>query len=355
MTPERYSMTEISAPSEKPSKLRAFFLEIRAPFLTASIVPVLLGTAIAWATRGILLLDVFLLTLIAGVCLHIGANVSNDFFDHSAELSGSDDINVEFIRPFTGGSRMIQLGYLSPREVLAESMIFFAIAGAIGVYLAMTRDLFILVLGVIGAGSGFFYTAPPFSFVKRGIGEVFIGLNFGVLMTFGAYYVQALDFAWEPVVASVPIALLIAGVLYINEFADFNADRDSGKRTIVVRIGRSKAAKGYTALIATIFIWNPVFAILNIIPFETLLVLTLLPLGYVGIRTTLRAFDNPNQLVPANVATVLMHLLVGLYMTVGYILPTFVQYTEHSITLAVGFLMLMIALYYFRKLTRPPG
>ncbi|MHA1909269.1 MAG: UbiA family prenyltransferase, partial [Candidatus Thorarchaeota archaeon] len=240
-------MSEQNEIPKKPSKAKIWLLEIRAPFLTAAIVPVLLGTAIAWATTGILLLDVFLLALIAGVCLHIGANVSNDYFDHTSDLSGSDDINVEFIRPFTGGSRMIQLGWLSPREVLAGSFVFFAIAGIIGLYLAITRDLFILVLGIIGAGSGFFYTAPPFRFVKRGIGEIFIGLNFGVLMTFGAYFVQSLDFVWEPIIASVPVALLIAGVLYINEFADFKADRDSGKKTIVVRLGRASASKGYAA------------------------------------------------------------------------------------------------------------
>ncbi|MFW9848569.1 MAG: prenyltransferase [Candidatus Thorarchaeota archaeon] len=338
---------------EKPSKLKSWFLEVRAPFLTASIVPVLLGTAIAWSTRGVLLLDVFLLTLIAGVCLHIGANVSNDYFDHTSDLRGSDDINVDFIRPFTGGSRMIQLGYLSPREVLAGSMVFFAIAGIIGIYLALTRDLFIIVLGIIGAGSGFFYTAPPFRFVKRGIGEFFIGLNFGVLMTFGAYFAQALDYSLEPIIASVPIAILIAGVLYINEFADFNADRDSGKRTIVVRAGRELAAKGYFAMILVVFLWNPLFVFLQIITIESLLVLTLSPLGVVGIKTTMKAYNNPPQLVPANVATILMHLLVGLYMAVGYLL--FMLNTDILIDIAVSAVMFIVAMYYYRKLTKPPG
>jgi len=346
-------MIEQDTSNEKPSKARIWLREIRAPFLTAAIVPVLLGTAIAWATRGVLILDVFLLTLIAGVCLHIGANVSNDYFDHTADMTGSDDINVEFIGPFTGGSRMIQLGYLSPREVLAGSFVFFAIAGIIGVYLALTRDLFILVLGIIGAGSGFFYTAPPFRFVKRGIGEIFIGLNFGVLMTFGAYFVQAIDFAWEPIIASIPIALLIAGVLYINEFADFKADRDSGKRTMVVRLGRARAAKGYVALIIVVFIWNPVFVFMQLMAIESLLMLTLIPLGVVGIRTSLRAYDNPPHLVPANVATILMHLLVGLFMSVGYILN--LLGTEIIIDIVVCAAMFIIAMYYYRKLTTSPG
>ena len=345
-------MNEQDTSNEKPSKAKIWFLEVRAPFLTAAVVPVFLGTAVAWATRGVLMLDVFLLTLIAGVCLHIGANVSNDYFDHTSDRTGSDDINVEFIRPFTGGSRMIQLGYLSPREVLVGSFVFFAIAGLIGVYLALTRDLFILVLGIIGAGSGFFYTAPPFRFVKRGIGEIFIGLNFGVLMTFGAYFVQALDYAWEPIIASIPIALLIAGVLYINEFADFKADRDSGKKTMVVRLGRARAAKGYVVLVLVVFIWNPVFVLLQLLPIESLLALTLVPLGVVGVRTALSAYDNPGHLVPANVATILMHLLVGLYMSAGYILV--LLGADFFIDIIVGAVMFIVVMYYYRKLTKPP-
>ncbi|MHA2151996.1 MAG: UbiA family prenyltransferase, partial [Candidatus Thorarchaeota archaeon] len=120
----------------KPSRARIWFSEMRAPFLTAAIVPVILGTCIAWASTGVFLLDVFLLTLIAGMFLHVGANISNDYYDHK---SGSDDINVDYVRPFTGGSRMIQKGWMSPREVFAEAMVFFILGGGIGIYLAYTR------------------------------------------------------------------------------------------------------------------------------------------------------------------------------------------------------------------------
>jgi 1,4-dihydroxy-2-naphthoate octaprenyltransferase len=247
---------------------------------------------------------------------------------------------------------MIQLGWLSPKEVLVGSFVFFGIAGIIGLYLAFTRDFFILVLGIIGMGSAFFYTAPPFRFVKRGIGEVFIGLNFGVLMTLGAYFVQALDLVWEPVIASVPVALLIAGVLYINEFPDYIADRDAGKRTIVVRLGRARAAKGYVAIIVLTFIWNPIFVYFQMLPLESLVILSLLPLAFVGARTTLRSYDNIPQLVPANAATIMIHLFFSLFMSVGYVL--FGLGVDLLITIAVGVIMLIVALSFFKSLTRPP-
>ncbi len=345
-------MTEIIQEPMQISKKKAFFLELRAPFLTASISPVFLGTAIAWATTGVFLLDVFLLTVIAGAFLHIAANVSNDYFDHTPENTGSDDINTEFVRPFTGGSRMIQLGLLTPREVLAESMVFFAITGLIGVYLALTRGILILVFGMIGAASGLFYSAPPFRLVKRGIGEIFIGLNFGVLMVLGSYYVQAQNILLEPILASIPTALLVAGILYINEFQDYAADRDSGKRTVVVRLGREKAAKGYAVLIAAVFVWIVVCVVSGLIAFESLLALTLIPLGYLGVRIMMREYEAPNRLVPANAATIMLHLLITLSLTAGYILKGF---TSNLIYLAIaGIVLVVICAIQYRNLTRPP-
>ena len=106
------------------AKMKLWLLETRAPFLTAALIPVLLGTAIAWGIAGVLHWWYFLLTLIGGLCLQAAVNVLNDYFDHK---STCDDINVEYISPLTGGSRMIQMGLLKPSTVLKEGLIFMAI------------------------------------------------------------------------------------------------------------------------------------------------------------------------------------------------------------------------------------
>ena len=302
---------------EKPSKFRIWLAEMRAPFLTAAIVPVILGTCVAWASTGVFLLDVFLMTLIAGVFIHIGSNIANDYYDHK---SGTDDTNVDFVRPFTGGSRMIQRGWMSPREVFAEAIVFFVLGGGIGVYLAYTRGIEVLILGVIGVGSGFFYTAPPFRFVSRGYGEVFIGLNFGVLMTLGAYFVQTQVLAWEAVFPSIPIAILITAVLYINEFPDHDADRDAGKRTIVVRLGRQRAAKGYVVLMATVYLSILMPIIFNLTNWYTILGLATLPIAVLGSRCALVHYDHPLPLTPAYASTVANHLFTGLFLAWSYVM-----------------------------------
>ncbi|MBY8996325.1 MAG: 1,4-dihydroxy-2-naphthoate octaprenyltransferase [Candidatus Thorarchaeota archaeon] len=302
---------------EKPAKVRIWLAEMRAPFLTAAIVPVILGTCVAWAYSGIFLLDVFLMTLIAGVFIHIGSNIANDYYDH---LSGTDDTNVDFVRPFTGGSRMIQRGWMSPREVFAEAMVFFVLGGGIGVYLAYTRGIEVLILGVIGIGSGFFYTAPPFRFVSRGYGEVFIGLNFGVLMTLGAFFVQTQILAWEAVVPSIPVAILITAVLYINEFPDHDADRDAGKRTIVVRLGRQRAAKGYAVLMISLYLSMLIPILLNLVSWYTILGVATLPIAVLATRTALTHYDQPLPLTPAYASTVANHLFTGLFLAWSYVM-----------------------------------
>ncbi len=306
----------------RESKKKTWLAEVRAPFFTATIVPILLGATIAWARTGTFHLGLFLLTLLGGLLLHTGTNVANDYFDHR---SGTDDVNVEFVRPFTGGSRMIQSGLLTPREVLWGALAAFALACVVGLYLAYVRGPLIIVLGIFGIFCGFFYTAPPFNLASKGIGEFFIGLNFGVLMTLGSFFVQSGYLAWEPVVAAIPVGLLIAGVLYINEFQDAPADGSVGKDHLVVRLGRKKAALGYLMLIVATYAVIVLAALLRITSPFTLIALATLPVAIRAVGVARAHYDEYLQLVPANAATVFIHLLTGLLLSAGYLLDKAVR------------------------------
>ena len=306
----------------RDNKVKIWLAEIRAPFFTATVVPILLGAVIAWATTSIFHWGYFLLTMIGGLLLHTGANVANDYFDH---LSGADERNVEFVRPFTGGSRMIQEGLLTPREVLGGALTAFALAGVIGLYLTYVRGPVILILGIVGAFSGFFYTAPPIKLVSRGIGEFFIGLNFGLLMTLGAYYVQTASLAWEPAIASIPVALLITAILYINQFQDAPADGSAGKDHLVVRLGRKRAVLGYILLMAFTYLSILLAAIFGVTSPFTLIALITLPIALRAISVGRTHYDEYLKLVPANAATVFIHLLTGLLLSAAYLLDKAVR------------------------------
>ena len=298
-------------------KLKIYLAELRAPFFTGSVTPALLGAAIAWERTGHVNLFLLFLTILGLVFLHGGANVANDYYDH---LSGTDDVNKEYIRPFTGGSRMIQNGAMTPREVLIEALALYAMAGAIGAYLAWVCGPMILVLGAIGVFSGFFYCAPPFKLVHRGIGEFFIGLNFGVLITLGAFYVQARSFSWEAFVASVPMALLITAILYINEFPDEAADRAAGKRHLVVRLGKKRAVAGYAGIMAATYIVIIIAVVARWLTPWALLGLVAVPIAAKAVAVARKNYDDSKALEPANALTIISHLVTGLGLSAGYII-----------------------------------
>jgi 1,4-dihydroxy-2-naphthoate octaprenyltransferase len=303
----------------KPFKL--YLEEMRIPFFSASILPVLLGAMIAWARFHAFNPFTFLLTLIGGVLLHAGTNVVNDYFDH---VSGNDERNIQFVRPFTGGSRMIQKGLLSPREVLLEGLLCFALGSLIGIYLFLRVGPMILVLGAIGVFSGFFYTAPPFRLVATGLGEILVGLNFGTLMTLGSFYVQTKLLSWEPVWASFPLALLIAAVLYINEFQDYEADKAVGKEHWVARVGRARAVKGYAWLMGLTYALMLAGVLVGRVTPWALFGLLTAPIAWKGLRAAMRFYDDYLKLAPANAATIITHLLTGVLLCLGYLLQRLV-------------------------------
>src|SRR6186713_3249654 len=176
----------------------------RLPFLTATIVPVTLGILIA-ASHGFFDPIAALLTIIGACFVQLGLNTANDVFD---TMSGADDANVTPTQ-FSGGSRVIQYGLVSLRQMATLSTVFYVLAGVIGLILLATHgSTALLVIGVVGFIVSLGYTAPPLKFVYRGLGEIAVALGFGPLMLLGAYVVQTGGaLAWEPFVASIPVAL----------------------------------------------------------------------------------------------------------------------------------------------------
>ena len=323
-------------------KAKIWAVEARLPFLTASILPVILGAMISFTMVGVFDAWLFTLTLIGGVMMHLGTNISNDYFDHK---SSDDEANKEFVRPFSGGSRVIQLGLLTPLEVLSGALFMFAGAALIGVYLAAIRGWPILVIGLIGILLGFFYTAPPLRITATGMGEVACGLGLGVLMTLGSYYVQVMSFSWTAFMGSLTPALLIATVLYVNEFPDYTADRQVGKRNLVVRIGREKAKWGVPSLFAATYLSIVIWVMTGILPVQTLATLLSLPFAFKASVYCIRYPSSPLDMVPANAATILAHMFAGILINIGFAFARVENISIIAMTTAI--LAAMIFLIYY--------
>ena len=226
------------------SKIIIWFKELRAPFFTASALPVIVGTAVAYSQTTQFNVILFILALVATVALHAGANIANDYFDH---ISGNDRLN-ENKTPFSGGSRLIQQNLLTAGEVIVGAWIALFIGASIGlVIVIVTKSFFLLLLGAIGLLGGYFYTATPLKLGYRTAGEITIGLLFGILPVYGAYYIQTGTIDFVPFLPALIVAVLIFLVIFANEFPDFEADKAVGKKTLVVTLGIKNAANFYKA------------------------------------------------------------------------------------------------------------
>src|SRR3989338_9956599 len=218
----------------------------RIPFFTATIIPVAFGSIAAWHDANHFSWPRFFLAMIGAILIHAGTNTANDYFDH---ISGADQANPN-PTPFSGGSRVIQEGLIPAKKILLMSLSCFALGSAIGLYLNhLVGGNVILILGAIGVFLGIFYSAKPFRIGYGTFGELAVCIGFGPLMVMGAYYVQAKTLPMSAFLISIPIGILIALVLCINEFPDYDGDKAAGKRTLVVILGKKNAALLYHILL----------------------------------------------------------------------------------------------------------
>ena len=330
-----------------------FYLRaVRAPFFTASLGPLLLGAAVAFYQFGQLHWPVFWWSLLGVILAHAGANVANDYGDH---LSRNDEYN-QFFTPFNGGSRMIQAGLMSVPKMLVLSSACFCAAIMIGLHLnnLLHGSFFtpspLLWTGVCGIALGVFYTLGPVRLSYIGWGDVAVMLGFGPVIVLGAHYVQQQillpQMAWSPLpalLASVPLALLVGLILFINSFQDYQADRAVGKRTWVVRTAEGgdaadyrKPFRIYTAVMLLTFAYIVLYGAMALhsgslgTPWVWLALLAGIP-AYFAIRQGrqwLAQWESPSpnrrhllyQLIPVNVLTIGTHLAVGVLLTLGFLI-----------------------------------
>jgi 1,4-dihydroxy-2-naphthoate polyprenyltransferase len=305
----------------------------RLPFLTATIIPVVLGILIA-ASHGYFDLFAAALTVIGAAFVQLGLNVANDVFD---TVQGADDANVTPTK-FSGGSRVIQYGLVSLRQMAGLATLFYVLAGLIGLVLLATRGSpALLVIGVVGIIISIGYTAPPLKFVYRGLGEVVVALGFGPMMLLGAYVVQTGGaLSWEPFVASIPVALLVALILYVNEIPDRRGDARVGKRTLPVRFSREAVITGYNVAVVAAYVATVVGVVAGILPVPTLLILLTIPLARRVSEGLAPNYDNPYGLMAIMGVNVQLHLVAGLLLLAAYVIVIVAAALAPSVDLFVG-------------------
>lgn len=301
------------------SSWEAWIRIIRPKFFLAGIPSVILGVALAVYWTGYFNLLNLMLSLVGVILAMIGTYTFNEYYDFK---TGVDVIiPIENVTPFNAGSRILPAGILKPEPVLKLGIIAWILYSLIAVYFTFTIGWIIIPLSLIGFISGAFYTMPPFKWAYRGMGELFIGLNYGLLITFGSYYVQARNLPVELItLPSLIPSLLITAVIWINEFPDYPADKTVGKVNLVVRLGLEKARTIYYFLTLSIYIILLVGVLLHVIPQTGLIVLLTLLITYNNIVVLKKYYNVPRKLIPAMRGTILLFVISTLLLALGYLL-----------------------------------
>jgi 1,4-dihydroxy-2-naphthoate polyprenyltransferase len=263
--------------------LRLWIVAARPRTLPAAVSPVLVGTALAGSE------DVFhplrfVAALVGSIFIQIGTNLSNDYSDARRGADTEDRL---------GPVRVTAGGLMPPRTVLVGTYVAFGVAVAAGLYLTAVAGWELLVVGIASILAGVLYTGGPRPYGYEGLGELFVFLFFGVVAVVGSYFVQVEDLRWEAFALSVPVGLLAAAILVVNNVRDIETDRRAGKRTLAVKLGRDSATRLYGAMLAIAFVAPVVIWLAGGLSAWLLLSLAALPLAPPLIRAVRTRRDGP--------------------------------------------------------------
>jgi 1,4-dihydroxy-2-naphthoate octaprenyltransferase len=295
---------------ERPAPLRIWLMAARPRTLPAAVAPVLVGTALAVAETDDLHVGAFLAALVGAVLIQVGTNLSNDYSDARRGADAEDRL---------GPVRVTAGGLVPPRQVLIATYVSFGLAVACGVYLVGVAGPVLLLIGAASILAGVLYTGGPRPYGYEGLGELFVFLFFGVVAVTGSYYVQTEDLAWEAFVLAVPVGLLAAAILVVNNVRDLETDRRAGKRTLAVRLGRARARRLYAAMVAAAFATAPLPWLLGSLSAWLLLPLATAPGAAALVRTVRDHSDGPT-LNRALARTGLLQLAFCVLLSAGLLL-----------------------------------
>jgi 1,4-dihydroxy-2-naphthoate octaprenyltransferase len=285
---------------------------LRLPFLTGSLFPVAAATALAYYTDHAWNFLFFGLTALGVAGLHLGANLINDYYD----ARGSDPLNRNFT-PFSGGSRVIQNGELSPAQVRTMAYLLWGLGVGCGLGLIYLGRPWVALVGLLGLAAALCYSASPVQLMSGGLGELLIFLAFGPLLSWGAYYVQTGKLSLVGAMVSLPLAFLITAIIWINEFPDLEADLAAAKRHLMARLGLKVSRWVYAALMLAPFV--SLFVLMEIFHLPDLIVAGLmpLPLAVRAMRLVWRTPPTEPEFVTAQALTIQTHFFTGLTLTLA--------------------------------------
>ncbi len=256
------------------------------------------------------------ITVVGIFAIEVAKNASGEIFDFD---SGADlGIAPEDRSPFSGGKRVLVDGLLTRKQTVVIAAISYVIGAGLGLVIVEWRQFDVLWIGLAGMFCAFFYQSPPVKLSYRGLGELAVAISYGPLICCGTYLVQRGRIDLEPLLVSIPLGLLIANFLWVDEFPDFASDAKADKRTLVVCLGRKRASFVFPFTFAVAFgmlLTLPTFGL----PKPILLGGVALIPAVAAVRRVLRHPDETAKIIPAQGQTLLAFLLYSVGAGAGFL------------------------------------
>ncbi len=290
------------------SKFQSWILASRPKTLLASVVPVMVGTALA-INVGKFNLLVSSVALVCSLLIQIGTNFTNDLYDY---LKGADTISRK------GPQRVLISGLISVKDIKQGIFITFFSAFILGLYLVYIGGMIILVIGILSITAGLAYTAGPYPLAYKGLGDIFVFMFFGLIGTMGTFYLHTNEISLAAFLSSIPVGSLITNILVVNNYRDIETDKIAGKNTLAVKLGKTFTQYQFIFLIVVSFITPLALFLFFDLSIWIFLPYITLPIAYNIIRMLFTL--NGEQLNKTLELTAKLSALYGILFSAGLLL-----------------------------------
>src|SRR5699024_2067387 len=285
---------------------------LRPHTLTASFIPVFVGTMFAYI-EDIIHLGLFLAMLVASILIQAATNMFNEYYDYVRGLDKEDSVGI-------GGT--IVRDNIAPKTVLNLAFIFFGIAILLGIYICLESSWWIAVIGSAGMLIGYLYTGGPLPIAYTPFGELFSGFIMGTVIIGISYYIQTLELTADVILISIPIAIFIATIMLSNNIRDLDNDKEGGRKTIAILLGRKNAVHFQGLLFIIAYGLTAIYIILGMLPIWSIITFV----GVFKAMDVIKKFKGktqPLEMMPAMAATGKHNTIYGFLLGISLLISTF--------------------------------
>ncbi|MDQ0857913.1 1,4-dihydroxy-2-naphthoate polyprenyltransferase [Bacillus sp. V2I10] len=301
-----------NVPSIKPDKSwKVWWMLLRPHTLSAAFIPVTIGTVLA-LNEGQVHILLFLAMLIASILIQAATNMFNEYFDFKRGLDNENSVGI--------GGAIVRNG-VKPQTVLNLAFAFFGVAVLLGVYICMNSTWWIAVIGLICMATGYFYTGGPMPIAYTPFGELVAGFFMGMVIILLAYYIQTGTISPISIIISIPIAFLVGNIMLSNNIRDLDGDKENGRKTLAILIGRKKAIIFLATMFAASYAVILIMIALGYLSFWALLVLISTPKAYSAVKK-FAGKSLPLEMMPAMKATAQTNIQFGFLLALGLFIST---------------------------------